>query len=218
MSKTMNGGKGCRAKALISVANACDNLLLRLEASAHTFVTTDGHKLELSCHRWDQLDEDCQQWMISLTEENMKTYYESSVCGWNRSQKEKELRHPTARHLVVRSLDSEDKPWVAFTHLRFESGGNDSEFAVYCYELQVVSSHQRSGVGRYLMAVLRDIGSHFGAHKVMLTVFKCNENAMNFYTKALKYRIDRSSPSRCQMPDKDYEILCINVPKSKQNN
>jgi len=208
--------KGCRAAALIAVANECPNPLLALDTSYETFVARDGRQLRLSCERWDQLDDECRQWMITLTEDNMRSYYESSG-GWHRSQKEKELRHPTARHLVVRSVtgDGTADPLVAFAHFRFESGGTASEFAVYCYELQVTDEWQRSGVGRHLMAVLLAIGGHFRAHKVMLTVFKCNTIAMDFYRKALQYRIDRSSPSRCpSMSTTDYEILCLTV----QNN
>jgi len=202
------GQKSCRASALISVANECDNPLDKLSSNDHSFDNQKSLKVSLSCHRWHQLDKECQQWMLDLTEDNMKTYYESSSCGWNGSAKRKEFADKTSRHLIVKSLDTNQM--IAFIHFRFEVGGNDSECVIYCYELQVVASHQRSGVGQYLMGCLYGIGRAFHMQKVMLTVFKCNTIAMNFYTKSLKYRIDRSSPSRCQMVA-DYEILCHNI-------
>ncbi|CAG2175033.1 unnamed protein product, partial [Oppiella nova] len=135
-----SGGKGCRAKALIAVANQSDDPLLEVNQSVRTFVDHNGREHRLSCHRWDELDAETQQWIQDVTEHNMKSFYESSSCGWNRSQKEKELRHSTARHLVVRS--QEDNRLVAFSHFRFETGGQESECCVYCYELQVEASHQ----------------------------------------------------------------------------
>jgi len=54
------------------------------------------------------------------------------------------------------------------------------------------------------------MGLAFHMHKVMLTVFKQNTIAMDFYTKALNYRIDRSSPSRFQTIA-DYEILSLKI-------
>ncbi|XP_054157795.1 N-alpha-acetyltransferase 40-like [Oppia nitens] len=204
------GQKGCRAMALISVANDCLNPLSKIVDQTLLSYRENQLNLDLECHRWPEMDDQCQQWIIQLTEDNMKTYYDESSNGWSRSNKLKEFRHKTSRHLVLRCADT--RRLIAFVHFRFEVGGTDSESAVYCYELQVVASHQRLGIGRYLMSCLYAIGRAFNMHKVMLTVFKHNTIAMDFYAKTLKYRIDRSSPSRCQM-NADYEILCLTVDK-----
>ena len=201
--------KGCRATALLSVANQCDNPLLKIDSSFYLFHKNDFN-FNVSCHQWSQLDEECQQWMIQLTEDNMKPYYESSSCGWNRSNKLKELKDKTSRLLLLKCVDTNQS--IAFVNFRFEVGGNDSECVIYCYELQVVDSHQRSGVGQYLMSVVYEMGHTFHMEKVMLTVFKRNTIAMNFYTKALNYRIDRSSPSRFNIVA-DYEILSLKINK-----
>ena len=210
--KLQKNEKGSRAQALISVANQCDNPLLKVDQSLHHF-SVNGIDLNLTCHRWSQLDDQCQQWMINLTEDNMKVYYEGSTQGWNRSNKLKEFKHSTSRFLVLKCVSTNQL--IAFVHYRFEVGGIETECVVYCYELQVAASHQRSGVGQYLMSVLYAIGHTFHMQKVMLTVFKQNTIAMDFYTKALNYRIDRSSPSRFQQVA-DYEILSLKI--DRQNN
>lgn len=205
--KNPKNQKGSRAQALIAAANQCDNPLLEIDNSLHHF-SVGELDLQLTCHRWPQVEEDCQKWMIDLTEENMKTYYETSSQGWNRSNKLKEFKHNTSRILLLKSVTTNQL--IAFVNFRFEVGGIDTECVVYCYELQVAATHQRSGVGQHLMSVLLAIGRAFRMQKVMLTVFKRNAIAMDFYTKALNYRIDRSSPSRCQQMA-DYEILSLKI-------
>jgi len=41
--------------------------------------------------------------------------------------------------------------------------------------------------------------------KVMLTVFKENQNAMKFYKQKMKYEVDETSPTAEE--EEDYEIL-----------
>ena len=48
--------------------------------------------------------------------------------------------------------------------------------------------------------------------KVMLTVFKANAPAVEFY-KNLKYDLDESDPSNDNMPNATYEILSKVLPK-----
>ena len=63
------------------------------------------------------------------------------------------------------------------------------------------------------MDLLLKISNHWKMWKVLLTVFKTNKPAMDFYTK-IGFGIDANSPSSCGYNDEVYEILS-NKPKKK---
>jgi ribosomal protein S18 acetylase RimI-like enzyme len=142
----------------------------------------------------------------------MKNYYESSSWGWSKSKKLKELSDKTSRILILKCNKTNEI--IGFVSFRFETGGHHKESALYCYELQIIETHRRYGIGRYLMSCLYEIGLNFNMNKVMLTVFKNNKIAIDFYLNALKYSIDKSSPSRFQQ-ESDYEILSIKLNKKQ---
>ena len=62
-----------------------------------------------------------------------------------------------------------------------------------------------------MMMALEATAKHVGLSKVMLTVFKTNTNAMDFYLRKMGYTIDPSSPSLCGQKAQ-YEILSKLVP------
>ncbi|KAH9396393.1 N-alpha-acetyltransferase 40 [Tyrophagus putrescentiae] len=66
-------------------------------------------ELRIVCRTWAQLDQATRQWMLDLTEANMAEFYRQSAWGWNRSSKEGELRHPSARHLLVYGGEKEEE-------------------------------------------------------------------------------------------------------------
>jgi len=187
---------------------------MKINESFHSFNKNDLN-LSLKCYEWQQLDNDCHEFIIQLIEDNLKQYYESSSWGWSKSNKLKELSHKTSRILILKCTKTDQL--IAFVNFRFEPGSDDNECAVYCYELQIIETHRRLGIGTYLMSCLKEIAINFNMNKVMLTVFKSNEIATNFYMNALKYHIDKSSPSRFQQ-ESDYEILSIKVKKDLNQN
>jgi len=112
--------------------------------------------------------------------------------------------------------DDKDNSIVAFTHFRFETNDEDispidQEVVLYVYEVQVSERLKRGGLGRRLMSIMELIAmKRDGVNKVMLTVFKENQIALNFYTKKMKYVIDDSSPSNFDQDAEnivDYQIL-----------
>jgi len=119
-------------------------------------------------------------------------------------------------------IDIDDKNnIVAFCHFRFEPNDKDlppmeQEAVLYVYEVQVSENARRGGLGRRLMSIIELIAmKRMDLKKVVLTVFKANQIAMDFYLKKMKYVIDESSPSQFVQDEGedavDYEILskCI---------
>jgi ribosomal protein S18 acetylase RimI-like enzyme len=51
------------------------------------------------------------------------------------------------------------------------------------YELQVDPNHQGKGIGRKLLMEMESIGQSHAMTKSMLTVFKANDSAIQFYKK-----------------------------------
>ena len=200
----------------IFAANGCTDPLKESLSEGDSFGISEGDnitkRISITCLHSKDLDETTLTWINELTEKNMKDHYEKSANGWNPKQKEKELRHETARFLVCH-VDS-DKEMIAFVHFRFELDDEAKHPAVYCYEIQVEKEWQSKGIGRHLMKVLQEIGFRFKMFKVMLTCFKHNQTTLSFYEK-LGYTPDIRSPSRCGDMTADYEILSKRIRESK---
>ncbi|OQR78651.1 N-alpha-acetyltransferase 40-like [Tropilaelaps mercedesae] len=148
-----------------------------------------------------------REFVFALTEVNMRELYEQSSWGWNESQKRKELTGKTSQYIVVKDK-SKGGAIVGFVHFRFEM-----DFALpvlYCYEIQLTEEVQRRGIGAHLMDILYKLAERFRMKKILLTVFKHNSRALNFYTKKLKFRTDSTDPKENH---KDYTILFKKVEK-----
>lgn len=78
-----------------------------------------------------------------------------------------------------------------------------------CYEVQLESKVRRKGLGKFLIQILQLMANSTQMKKVMLTVFKHNHGAYQFFREALQFDIDDSSPSMsgCCGEDCSYEIL-----------
>ena len=165
---------------------------------------------------------------LDLFKANMSDMYQASSWGLDLEEKSSELRHETARFLVVEA-DATDtdgagasngakRNVLAFVHFRFEP--NDEEKptgeVLYVYEIQVSDKAQRSGLGKRLMNIMELVAHKNGMQKVMLTVFKMNGGAMKFYLDKMKYGVDESSPSNFDGELADYEILSKVVGKKKK--
>ncbi|XP_038940000.1 N-alpha-acetyltransferase 40 isoform X1 [Rattus norvegicus] len=77
------------------------------------------------------------------------------------------------------------------------------------YEVQLESKVRRKGLGKFLIQILQLMANSTQMKKVMLTVFKHNHGAYQFFREALQFDIDDSSPSMsgCCGEDCSYEIL-----------
>ncbi|CAM9408053.1 unnamed protein product [Sphacelaria rigidula] len=105
---------------------------------------------------------------------------------------------------------------AGYCHFRFawDADENDDgegvggkEDVLYVYEIQVAPWATRRGLGRRMMQALELLANRHFMTKVMLTVFKENEQAMSFYTTKMRYCVDKDSPSNWDQPDEVYEIL-----------
>ncbi|CAM0943829.1 unnamed protein product [Alopecurus aequalis] len=97
---------------------------------------------------------------------------------------------------------------LGFVHYRFVD--EEDVPVVYVYELQLESSAQGKGLGKFLMQLIELIACKSQMGAVMLTVQKSNMEAMTFYNN-LGYVISSTSPSRVNpliSIGKSYEILC----------
>ena len=163
---------------------------------------------------------------LDLFKANMSDMYQASSWGLDLDEKSSELRHETARFLIVEAATDADgaadgttkRDVLAFVHFRFEANDDEkpTEEVLYVYEIQVSDRAQRSGLGKRLMNIMELVALKNGMQKVMLTVFKMNGGAMTFYREKMKYAIDESSPSNFDGEVADYEILSKVVGKKKE--
>jgi N-alpha-acetyltransferase 40 len=112
---------------------------------------------------------------------------------------------------------------AGFCHYRWEYDDDDDEpssVVLYVYELQISKTWRRRGLGGRLMNVIEILVNQNPVlndspdtkkKKVMLTVFKSNISAMEFYMKRLHYQVDEISPSQHGLLSEDYEILSKDV-------
>uniref|UniRef100_A0A1A8JTM9 N-alpha-acetyltransferase 40 n=1 Tax=Nothobranchius kuhntae TaxID=321403 RepID=A0A1A8JTM9_NOTKU len=130
--------------------------------------------------------------------------YEQSEWGWKEREKREEMNDERAWYLLARDADSTP---VAFSHFRFDV--ECGEEVLYCYEVQLESKVRRKGLGKFLIQILQLIANSTQMKKVMLTVFKHNHGAYQFFREALQFEIDETSPSMsgCCGDDCSYEIL-----------
>jgi ribosomal protein S18 acetylase RimI-like enzyme len=147
--------------------------------------------------------------LLSLFERNMGELYKNSSWGLDTEEKSAELKHAKARYLLVET--SKGNQLAGFVHFRFvyDDEEQPTEAVLYVYEIQIDEKFRRQGLGKKLMGISEQIGAKAEVSKVLLTVFKSNQAAMEFY-KRLDYGIDYSSPSNHNEPA-DYEILSKSV-------
>ena len=144
----------------------------------------------------------------------MEPVYNDEAAGpgwrWSDARKRGELFDRETRFLVARAEEEAGGgggggELLAFLALRLHCEG---EFeALYVYELQAASSARRRGIGKRLMQLAELIARRNGLQWVMLTVLKANAAARDFYTLKMKYAVDDDSPSKCGVPDAEYESL-----------
>ncbi|XP_039625031.1 N-alpha-acetyltransferase 40 isoform X2 [Polypterus senegalus] len=164
----------------------------------------NGLNLTIECQRVSSMKPSVVEWAYDLTRNNMQTLYEQSEWGWKDREKKEEMTDDRAWYLIA--FDTDNSP-VAFSHFRFDV--ECGEEVLYCYEVQLESHTRRKGLGKFLIQILQLIANSTQMKKVMLTVFKHNHGAYQFFREALQFEIDDSSPSMsgCCGDECSYEIL-----------
>lgn len=205
-----------QAKAVVDTAKEAPNLLDQFPSFCS--FNKHGYNLGIKYHKASLLSPVDLSWAYQLCEQNMHAMYED-VWGWKAPEKQKELRHPDARYLIV--YDGEGRQMVhdgevcrvAYVHFRFEV--EDAIPVLYLYEVQIVPGMQRRGLGAFLMTLLKLVAKKNQLEAIMLTVMNANTAAMKLYTK-LGYKLDPTSPSQADpvshMEDPTgYEIMSLSL-------
>jgi N-alpha-acetyltransferase 40 len=144
---------------------------------------------------------------FDLIESTSKADYIASGTGWHPKKKQKEMRLPDLRYLLVR----EDAIGVPVAFVSFMMTYEDGYEVVYIYEIHIASHLRGQGLGRKLMDLVEEAGRRAGMAKAMLTVFVSNLGANAFY-KGRAYMVDEYSPEPKRLrsgivKEPDYNIL-----------
>ncbi|KAK0516464.1 hypothetical protein JMJ35_001067 [Cladonia borealis] len=140
--------------------------------------------------------------------------YEGSSLGWSAAKKWKEMRLPDLRYIVLKQ-EKDDKGRDGISEvegfLSFMLTYEDGYEVIYCYEIHLSPQLQGTGLGKMLMAMMKEVGKKARVEKAMLTVFKANKAAMRFYER-LGYEEDEYSPRPRKLrggvvKEPDYMIL-----------
>jgi ribosomal protein S18 acetylase RimI-like enzyme len=190
----MSSGKAQKAKIKEATAllNAKRQLIASAEAEPDLLVDIPMFRLfnrnGLSCtvSYFTTCPLEYREWIFEITARHMKTYYDGS-WGWSDKNKRQELFEEHSRYLIALA----DAAPVGFVHIRFEM--ETSTAVLYVYELQIEDAYQGKGLGRFLMQAAEFIALKRKMEAVMLTVFKENAGAGQFYSK-LRYQRHDSSP------------------------
>ncbi|XP_011874635.1 PREDICTED: N-alpha-acetyltransferase 40 [Vollenhovia emeryi] len=193
--------KAAMQQQLVNKANALKNPLETLP-KFHQYTTKDNDAIELTCVRAKDASPECFSWIMDIMIRNMKDMYLRSSWSWDEAEKRAELTEETAWYLIA----SRNGHYLGFSHFRFDIDNGD--VVLYCYELQLEPSVRRKGLGRFIMSALETMAYRNKMLKVVLTIFKHNPSAIQFFY-ALGYKLDNSNPPASA--HLDYIIL------SKQN-
>ena len=150
----------------------------------------------------EQLSNEYQKQIVELFEMNMKTLYEQSKDGYNSDEKRNELFSNQSRYLLILSSNY----ILAFAHFRFEIDFGSR--VLYLYELQVNMKQQGQGLGQWIVEQLKEICQKTQMSKIVLTVYKTNKKAIDFYIKKCQFEIDSTDPGD---EDVDYCIFSFTV-------
>mmetsp|Transcript_20508 Transcript_20508/g.50996 ORF Transcript_20508/g.50996 Transcript_20508/m.50996 type:complete len:220 (-) Transcript_20508:2046-2705(-) len=203
-------------------ANKCEDLLRGIDnATSYSFVSDaevssegdespQSKELSIVFSHSDKIPEGRMKDFLVLFENNMGEMYRNSSWGLDMESKSAELRDKKARYLYA--IDNAEK-LAGFVHFRFEYDDDESPSCavLYIFEIQIESAYRRCGLGKRLMGICENIAREQSMTKVVLTVFKTNDQAMTFYTKKLTYEVDELSPSKFGDSSADYEILSFKL-------
>lgn len=176
---------------------------------------------------------------LDLVELTSSEAYATSGVGWSRSKKRKEMKLPDMKYLIVRDPEPSaaeresarsdaDRPDKELSRpeenphptakksgvigfLSFMVTYEDGKEVVYCYEIHLSPTARGRGLGGFLMSRMEEIGRLVGLEKAMLTVFKSNEMARQFYERG-GYEVDEYSPQPRRLRNgtiKEFDYLIL---------
>ncbi|TRY79190.1 hypothetical protein TCAL_07370 [Tigriopus californicus] len=186
--------------AIVKLANTQTDPLDQLP-SFQTFRKNDV-SLNLSTQRVTDLSDARKVWVMDLIRTNMKALYEQSSWGWKEATKQEEMYDDAAWYLIA---ETEDGVPVAYAQFRYDMDYDDE--VLYVYEIQLEEAYRRKGLGKFMMMILELLSFKADMRKIMLTAFKHNKEANQFFKGALKYEIDETCPLDDVHEQFDYEIL-----------
>ncbi|KAI1619369.1 GNAT family acetyltransferase Nat4 [Exophiala viscosa] len=124
---------------------------------------------------------------LKLIEQTSAEDYRSSEIKWSGHKKRKEMKLPDMKYFIL----LEHHQVIGF--VSFMVTYEDGYEVLYIYEIHFTPEWQGKELGKKLMNVVEDIGKKVGVTKVMLTVFRANQRAVDWYIK-LGYAEDEFSP------------------------
>ncbi|XP_012492322.1 uncharacterized protein LOC105804306 isoform X2 [Gossypium raimondii] len=213
--------KKLKRKEILEKKKAADQLLKAASAQidhltsfpSFCYFNKNGLCLRLESGSGDKLSNCTKQHIQKLLKANMMGPY-GSEWAVEEKLKRREMVAPQARYIFVywnanEMMDNAFTPLLGFLHFRFTL---EEEIPVlYLYELQLDSSVQGKGLGKFLMQLVELIAQENRMGAVVLTVQKSNSLAMKFYISKIRYVVSSISPSRVDPlvgVEKNYEILC----------
>lgn len=139
---------------------------------------------------------------FNLIRDTSADTYRNAGVGWSPTKKQKEMKLPDMRYLLVRECRSivwepveEESPsppeesrsntkeTEVGAFLSFMFTYEDGHEVIYCYELHVLPALRGCGFGGHLMTLMEGAGRRIGVQKAMLTVFLENSSALGFYRR-----------------------------------
>lgn len=114
---------------------------------------------------------------LDLIQTTSAAAYRASTKGWSRKEKEREMRDPRMRYLLLRDSSG------LLGFIEFMLDREYTSEVVYCYEIHIREDARGQGHGAKLMKLMEDIGRAVGVEKAMLTVFTSNGAAIRLYER-----------------------------------
>lgn len=167
----------------------------------------NGLSISLETKKVTEMDKQTFDWAFALTQTDMQTHYEKSEWGWKTQEMKEEMKDDQAWYLLARDQDS--KP-VAFSHFRFEMEGEmEGKEVLYCYEIQLIPSVRKKGLGKFMIQVLELMANKHEMKCVMCTVFKHKDSAEKFFVNKLNYTVEETNLAEGVYDEEDftYQIL-----------
>ncbi|KAG4175989.1 hypothetical protein ERO13_A11G233700v2 [Gossypium hirsutum] len=194
--------KKLKRKEILEKKKAADQLLKVASAQidhltsfpSFCYFNKNGLCLRLESGRGDKLSNCTKQQIQKLLKANMMGPY-GSEWAVEEKVKRREMVAPEARYIFVywnanEMMDNAFTPLLGFLHFRFTL---EEEIPVlYLYELQLDSSVQGKGLGKFLMQLVELIAQENRMGAVVLTVQKSNSLAMKFYISKLRWELKRT--------------------------
>lgn len=195
--------------ANVKLANSVEDPLALLPKPFSVY-NKNGLDLNLETVRAPEVEDKTKDWAYNLVETNMKPVYDLNnngdpdmeEFGWDGMGKQRELREDLAWYLIART--QEGTP-VAFSHFRYELYYNDE--VVYCHELHVEKTFRRKGLGRFMMKVLEMLAIKADMLKVLVTIFRNDQDQFSFFKNALNFDVDETNFAKSKQWQRQYGNL-----------